>query len=140
MQHQRDIMGPLRTDKKPPLIKACSRGANILRHVCGAGVWALPGKEGCRGMCECRRTPPDPRTAPSTAASWADGLCSVCPSPKHLYTCFAIELMEMCFSRLLLSLESRNGGSSLKCSLRLCFKLICGSYSVRSDVRDGMHI
>jgi len=30
--------GGLRTDKKTPLIKACSRGANLQRHVRGAGL------------------------------------------------------------------------------------------------------
>lgn len=54
--------------------------------------------------------PPAPRTAvcpkhPSTAASWADGLCSVCANPKDLHTCFPIEATEMHFSRLLLSRE-----------------------------------
>lgn len=113
----------------------------LKRHVSGAGVRVLPRKAGCRGMCGCRRTPPAPRTAvcprhPSTAASWADGLCSVCPSPKHLYTCFPIEVTEMHFS----SLGEQEWSSSLKCSFKPCFKLICGSYSVRSDVQDAHQI
>lgn len=63
-------MGPLRTDKKTPLIKACSRGANLLRHVSGAGVWPSLGRqdaEGCVGAGESP-LPQELQSAPHTQA------------------------------------------------------------------------
>lgn len=66
-------MGPLRTDKKTPLIKACSRGASLLRHVSGAGVRRSLGRQNAEGMQRdvwVQQNPPAPelQSAPHTQA------------------------------------------------------------------------
>lgn len=79
-----------------------------------------------RDVEEQENSPPPPRLQPApdkqgdmggnshtgTAVSWADGFCSV--RPEDLPTCFPKELMELCFSRQLLSLESGDGACLVK--------------------------
>lgn len=68
--------GGLRTDKKTPLIKACSRGANLQRHVSGAGP-REEGQERILHGCQHTGNISAPGNIPRVCLPALSGLCLV---------------------------------------------------------------